>query len=72
MKILNFFKSKFFLMIGALGLISTNAMAKITYSADSGFSGEIDLTPFFSAVTIVIGAFGVIMAVKMAIALFRR
>lgn len=72
MKFLKTLKAKFFLMLGAMGLVTTNALAKITYSADTGFSGELDLTPFYSAVVIIIGAFGVIMAVKMAIALFRR
>lgn len=69
-KFLTSTKAKF-LVLASLGTAAF-ADGGVSYSKGSGFSGEFDLTPFYSAVGIVIGAIAVVVSVKLAISMFRR
>ena len=58
---------------GVLGLIgASNANAAVTFTAADGFSGEIDLTFFYSAVPLVVVAMVAVAAVGLGIKMFRR
>ena len=59
-----------FVGFGVVG--ATNAVADVKYTAGTGFSGSIDLTPFYSAVTIIIVVLGAIYAVKTGLSLFKK
>ena len=59
------------LTLAGVGLVATNAMAEVTFE-NGKFSGTIEVTPFTSAVVVVIGLTGLIYAVKAGLALLRR
>lgn len=74
-KFKNFIKSKVAKAFAAVGFGvagATNAVADVSYTAGTGFSGSIDLTPFYSAVTIIIVVLGAIYAVKTGLSLFKK
>lgn len=55
------------------GLASLGAFAAdVSYSSASGFTGDFNLTPFYSAVGIIVVAIGVVASVKLAIGMFKR
>jgi len=73
MKILEKLKSSKALVLTAGSVLATvSANAAVSYDPTAGFSGDFDLTPFYSAVGIVVGAVAVVAAVKLAIGMFRR
>lgn len=58
---------------GALMAGASNARADVAFdSATKTFSGELDLTPFYSSTGIAIGAIATVTAIGLAIAMFRR
>lgn len=59
------------LTLAGVGLVATNAMAEVTFE-NGKFSGTIEVTPFTSAVVVVIGLTGLIYAVKAGLALLKR
>lgn len=73
MKFFKILKNKFFLVLGALAITSTNALAEITVDPSTGvISGDIDKAPFFAGAAVVITALAAFWAVKRVIGLFGR
>lgn len=58
------------LTLGAVG--ATNAMADVTFSEGTGFSGSFDLSYFYSAVGIIVSAIAIVSAIGLAIRQFRK
>ena len=46
--------------------------ADIAYAEATGFTGTFNLTPFYSAIGIVVVAIGVVAAIKLALGTFKR
>lgn len=46
--------------------------ADIAYAEATGFTGTFNLTPFYSAIGIVVVAIGVVSAIKLALGTFKR
>ncbi|MDD3323698.1 MAG: hypothetical protein PHN38_01050 [Sulfurospirillaceae bacterium] len=65
--------SKLFLgaLVGFMTLAS-NASAAVTYTEGTGFAGTFDLTPYYSAIGIVITAIAVVAAIRLALGTFKR
>lgn len=60
-------------VIGITALSALGAFAAdVSYSSSSGFTGDFNLTPFYSAVGIIVVAIGVVSSVKLAIGMFKR
>lgn len=60
-------------VIGITALSAIGAFAAdVSYSSASGFTGDFNLTPFYSAVGIIVVAIGVVASVKLAIGMFKR
>lgn len=58
---------------GAVALANSAFAAPVSFDETTKkFTGEIDLTPFYSGVVIVVGCLGAVFAVKMVIGLFRK
>lgn len=59
--------------LAVLGLVgATNAMANITFEKGTGFSGEFNLTYFYSAISIVVTAIAIVAAIGVGIRQFRK
>lgn len=52
--------------------LSTCAQAEVTFTEAAGFSGSIDTKYFTTAVVVLVGFLGVALAVKLAVAVFKR
>ena len=75
MKFKEFMQSKTakVITVAGFGLVgASSAFADLSYTAGSGFSGTIDLTPFYTAAAIVASLLGVVFAVKTGISMFKR
>lgn len=60
-------------VIGITALSALGAFAAdVSYSSLNGFTGDFNLTPFYSAVGIIVVAIGVVASVKLAIGMFKR
>lgn len=58
---------------GALMAGASNARADVVFdSSTKSFSGDFDLTPFFSAVGIIIGAIAVVASIGLSIRQFSK
>ena len=69
---MNFIKKLGLGLVGLLGLTNV-ANAAITFDeATTSFSGTFDLSPYYSAIGIVIVAIAVVAAIGLAIKQFRR
>jgi len=69
-KVGSFIKDKKLLIVGgaATTLAATNSFAAVTFdSASKTFTGDVDLAPYYSGVTVAIALIGTIMAVTLAI-----
>ncbi len=57
-----------------LGLValSSNAMAAVSYTAGTGFSGDFDLVPFYSGIGIAVGAIAIVASIRLALGVFKR
>lgn len=61
------------LALGASFFCSVGAFAAdISYAEATGFTGTFNLTPFYSAIGIVVVAIGVVSAIKLALGTFKR
>ena len=61
------------LMLAAVTLGAVSSQAAVTFdNATTSFAGVFELTPFYSAVGIVIGAIAVVASIKLAIGMFKR
>lgn len=59
--------------VGIVALSSIGAFAAdVAYNSTNGFTGVFNLTPFYSAVGIIVVAIGVVASVKLAIGMFKR
>ena len=60
-------------LIGITALASVGAFAAdVSYTAGTGFSGTFNLTPFYSAVGIIVVAIGVVASIKLALGMFKK
>lgn len=57
---------------GLIALGSLEASANVTYTSLTGFAGTFDLTPYYTAVGIIVTAISVIAAVGLALRQFRK
>lgn len=65
--------SKVLLVCGAVGLVgASNANAAVTFAEATGFGGSLDLTFFYSAVPLVVTAMVTVVAVGLAIKMFKK
>ena len=55
-----------------LGFLGTSANAAVSYAEVGGFTGTFDLTPYYTAVGIIVTAISVIAAVGLALRQFRK
>ena len=46
--------------------------ADVSYTAGTGFTGTFNLTPFYSAVGIIVVAIGVVASIKLALGMFKK
>ena len=59
--------------LGITGLASVGAFAAdVAYAEGAGFTGTFNLTPFYSAVGIIVVAIGVVASIKLALGMFRK
>ena len=56
----------------ALAVMAQNAMAAVDYSEVGGFTGSFDLTPYYTAIGIIVTAISVIAAVGLALRQFKK
>lgn len=57
----------------AVALASADtASAAVTFSKDNGFTGDFDLTYFYSAIGIIVTAIAIVAAIGLALRQFRR
>ena len=62
------------LAVGAMSVIgasSANA-ADVSYTESAGFTGTFNLTPFYSAVAIIVVAIGVVASIRLALTMFKK
>jgi len=60
-------------LIGLTGLASVGAFAAdVAYAEGAGFTGTFNLTPFYSAVGIIVVAIGVVASIKLALGMFKK
>lgn len=61
-------------VVVATGVVvtGTNSMASVTYDAVTGFSGDIELTPYYSSIPIVVTVIGVSIATTLGLNLLKR
>lgn len=67
----NFSKNKFVLGLLALVSVVTCSFSAVTVDQQGVMSGSLDMAPFYGAVTVVVAALAVIVAVKAGIRLLR-
>lgn len=61
------------LVVAGLGVTAaTGANAAVTFEKTAGFSGEFDLTYFYSAIGIIVSAIAIVAAIGLAIRQFRK
>lgn len=66
-------KAKAVVVAGSTAVITTASQAAdIAYAEATGFTGTFNLTPFYSAIGIVVVAIGVVSAIKLALGTFKR
>ena len=46
--------------------------ADVAYAEGAGFTGTFNLTPFYSAVGIIVVAIGVVASIKLALGMFKK
>ncbi len=60
-------------LIGLTALASVGAFAAdVAYAEGAGFTGTFNLTPFYSAVGIIVVAIGVVASIKLALGMFKK
>ena len=60
-------------LIGITALASVGAFAAyVAYAEGAGFTGTFNLTPFYSAVGIIVVAIGVVASIKLALGMFKK
>lgn len=59
-------------VFASLVTLSSNAMAEVTYTKATGFAGDFDLAPYYSAIGMVIGVIAIVASLKLAMSAFRR
>ncbi len=60
-------------LTGLTALSAVGAFAAdVSYTAGTGFTGTFNLTPFYSAVGIIVVAIGVVASIKLALGMFRK
>lgn len=60
-------------VIGITALASVASFAAdITFADGAGFTGTFNLTPFYSAIGIIVVAIGVVASIKLALGMFKK
>lgn len=54
--------------LGAVGAFAQD----VSYTVGTGFVGTFNLTPFYSAVGIIVVAIGVVASIKLALGMFKK
>ena len=60
--------------VGALALLggASSSFAEVTYSEASGFAGAIDLTPYYTAIPLVVTVIGVTIATTLGLTAIKK
>jgi len=67
------FQMKLIKSLGITALASVASFAAdVNYSEATGFTGVFNLTPFYSAVAIIVVAIGVVASIKLALGMFKK
>lgn len=66
-------KAKVLVAVAAAAAVCVDtASAAVTFSKDNGFTGDFDLTYFYSAIGIIVTAIAIVAAIGLALRQFRR
>lgn len=60
-------KAKALGVVVASTVVTTASQAAVTYDSTTGFGGDIDLTPYYSSIPIVVTVIGVTIATGLAL-----
>lgn len=72
-KFLQTSKAKVLGVVAAASIVCVDtASAAVTFSKDNGFTGDFDLTYFYSAIGIIVTAIAIVAAIGLALRQFRR
>jgi len=68
-----FKKAKAGVVVAGASLVAgTNSFGAVTYDAVTGFGGDIELTPYYSSIPIVVTVIGVSIATTLGLNLLKR
>nr|WP_315111930.1 hypothetical protein [uncultured Campylobacter sp.] len=65
-------KAKVLGAVAAAAVCVDTASAAVTFSKDNGFTGDFDLTYFYSAIGIIVTAIAIVAAIGLALRQFRK